>query len=561
MSQSLSLVKEKLNTSLWIVTSFDDSYFDSGFTLISGLCARGYGTVPKLIFDLGLTSDQKAILSSVSNTFVVSFDKNIQFFPESYFYSKSYVYKIFAMKHAIHLASNDDVVLWIDAGVYPLHDLDFIISSVKKDGCFFVDHDDKSSWPFFNMTFTSDECCRALNANTKELLSPHVCSCLMGCLKGHVSEGLFHEAFLFSLNEETYIGDKFPLPPIKQSRSSNYIQKQAEIVSSQDQKIPFDQLRIIFGYLGHRQDQSIISILVSRYDLPISSAKKFCAASDFSSQVSKLNWDCKGFTSEITPVVNGYSLFPDSHTIHHRGTIISFEGVQFNISQQKIAVVLGNGPSLRDFDFSKLDGMDTFGMNAAYRFWYQENWFPKFYCCLDLVVGESHKDEIAKLINNAPSLGIKAFLLRDSLIKSLGRICNSSIVFNFDLLRKGFPLFQIEPVTTGSHTCAWASFLGYKTIYLLGIDCNYTEILPNAKKYEGNVLEIVSNAKNPNYFFDGYQLTGDKYNIPNPSKGLHVRSWKNLAAKIKNRSTVYNANPVSKVDAFPFIDFKQIQTK
>ena len=43
------------------------------------------------------------------------------------------------------------------------------------------------------------------------------------------------------------------------------------------------------------------------------------------------------------------------------------------------AVVLGNGPSLRGFDFGRLSRFDVFGMNAAYRYWYEIGWFPQYY--------------------------------------------------------------------------------------------------------------------------------------------------------------------------------------
>jgi len=223
------------------------------------------------------------------------------------------------------------------------------------------------------------------------------------------------------------------------------------------------------------------------------------------------------------------------------------------------AVVLGNGPSLRGFDFGRLSRFDVFGMNAAYRYWYEIGWFPQYYSCLDLVVGASHGDAIADLIKDSDKLGIRAFLLRQSLIEKLGKNVVSPKVFNFDLLRAGFENWIPGPVTTGSHTCAWASILGYKDIYLLGIDCNYVEIVDNAKQLEGSVLEITSDAANPNYFFDSYQKKGDKFNIPNPRKDLHLQSWRNTGETISSSSRVLNAGLESQVDKFAFVRFDDIE--
>jgi hypothetical protein len=223
------------------------------------------------------------------------------------------------------------------------------------------------------------------------------------------------------------------------------------------------------------------------------------------------------------------------------------------------AVILGNGPSLRGFDFHSLTKFDVFGMNAAYRYWYQIGWYPQFYSCLDHVVGQSHKVEITKLIKNSDKLGIHGFLLRHSLIENLGEIAFSAKIYDFDLLRPGYESWIPGPVTTGSHTCAWASILGYRNIYLLGIDCNYVEVVSNADRLEGSILEIVKDAPNPNYFFDFYQQKGDKFNIPNPKKNLHLNSWRKVGDKIKKRCRVFNANLSSKVDAFPFIDIDEIK--
>jgi len=223
------------------------------------------------------------------------------------------------------------------------------------------------------------------------------------------------------------------------------------------------------------------------------------------------------------------------------------------------AIVLGNGPSLRGFDFRRLSRFDVFGMNAAYRYWYEIGWFPQYYSCLDLVVGSSHREAITELIRDSVKLGIRAFLLRQTLIRELGKEGASSKVFNFDLLRPGFDSWIPGPVTTGSHTCAWASIMGYKDIYLLGIDCNYVEMVANAQLLEDKVLEITDDAPNPNYFFDAYQKKGDKFNIPNPRKDLHLQSWRNVGEKISARSRVLNAGLVSKVDQFPFVRFDDVE--
>jgi FkbM family methyltransferase len=234
-------------------------------------------------------------------------------------------------------------------------------------------------------------------------------------------------------------------------------------------------------------------------------------------------------------------------------------------AQSRPAAILGNGPSLRGFDFkNQLNDYDTFGMNAAYRYWDGINWYPDYYSCLDTVVGISHKDAILRLILNAGRYGIRKFLLMDNLVRELGDAGRLPYVYNFDTLaRKNNSLLRVASSarSTGSHTCVWAAALGYVDIVLLGIDSNYIEVIQEAKYTENNqhVLEMAETPDyNPNYFFDGYQIKGDKYHVPNtnPDKPTHIVSWDGIK-KIMDftGAIVVNANPESKVRTFPCCSF------
>lgn len=215
--------------------------------------------------------------------------------------------------------------------------------------------------------------------------------------------------------------------------------------------------------------------------------------------------------------------------------------------------IIGNGPSLRGTDLSTLSPYSTLSMNAAYRYWRQIDWRPTYYACLDQVVGISHSKAIAELIEEDR---IEAFLLRSNLISALGDLAFNRRVINFDALQCVKPVFHNAPViTTGSHAALWGAALGYKTIVLLGIDGRYKEVVDGAERREGISLEITSEGENPNYFFEGYQVTGDRYCLPNPRPGLHVEAWRDAARNFTQlEATVYNANPNSEVRFFSFID-------
>lgn len=227
-------------------------------------------------------------------------------------------------------------------------------------------------------------------------------------------------------------------------------------------------------------------------------------------------------------------------------------------------VVLGNGPSMRGFDFSQLSRVDTIGLNIAYRYWKTINWYPTYYCCFDHVVIQNHIDELRNLIKNSP---IKKYYFRGSIYKWAPELKSNPKVLTIDSVlpnkKDNFlhPIFNIKSITTGSMAVRVAMYMGYSTIGLLGIDAKYVEQIPECKLIPGKKLEIVQNVKShPNYFFDGYQKKGDVYNIPNPDKAgkLHYSTFDLIRDLAKRREiTIYNCNKASALDQFKMINFKK----
>jgi len=223
---------------------------------------------------------------------------------------------------------------------------------------------------------------------------------------------------------------------------------------------------------------------------------------------------------------------------------------------RKSAFVVGNGPSLKEFDFSRLKDASWVGMNAAYRHWSETGVYPTYYACLDLIVGRSHQQEIERLVDQAKSLGIKAFLLRNDLIAKSEVLSKSPLVQNYDIIFESLPERVFELVTTGSHAALWMEKLGFKKIILLGIDANYEEKVPGSKALNDTELQINARAKNPNYYFEGYQREGDRYTVPNPLAGVHFGAWRRCAQYLDakgSKARIYNASAISEIDSFPFI--------
>lgn len=156
---------------------------------------------------------------------------------------------------------------------------------------------------------------------------------------------------------------------------------------------------------------------------------------------------------------------------HHGGSYQDYSGLRFQFRRGEGLFVLGNGPSLSEIDLNTLRGVDTLGMNAAYRHWASIGWYPRFYSCLDPVVLESHRHEIKELVERRQSLGIQCFFLRESLLRFYPELVTIAEIVWLERLQECFPALRRGPITTGSHSAIFGLVLGYRRLYLLGVDC------------------------------------------------------------------------------------------
>lgn len=243
----------------------------------------------------------------------------------------------------------------------------------------------------------------------------------------------------------------------------------------------------------------------------------------------------------------------------------------------KKIVVLGNGPSLKDFDFSTLSKVDSLGMNAAYRYWERIDWYPTHYICLDDQLIETHATAIYEMIIKG---NVKSAFLTGKILEYYPDLLDyTQVVYleSFDALKNSiarldkvafinsvfFRDSDSSKITTGAYSVRYAAYLGYDAIAIMGVDLDYQELLPEAQSDEGTKLQMwATPSHNPNYFFDDYQQAGDKFNVPNPSShgcSLHIRSFEVLAYDILQyrwRPLVFNSNEKSEVywrELLPYI--------
>jgi hypothetical protein len=243
-------------------------------------------------------------------------------------------------------------------------------------------------------------------------------------------------------------------------------------------------------------------------------------------------------------------------------------------------MVLGNGPSLRGVDLTRI-GSASIGMNAAYRAWDKIGWTPSHYICLDHQLIISHADYI---LESVKSNKFEGMFLAAAVLDIHPEIAESDRVIFMDqyveywfnvygvkygLERRREKFFESqneELLTTGSYAVRWAAAMGYDKIGLIGIDCKYVE-LPEWKKLGDTDigLEMASTPKeNPNYFFDDYQQKGDLFNVPNPDEhgfNLHLDAVRQADIDIRRlnpRIEISNLAPASELNLQSILPFQPV---
>ena len=201
----------------------------------------------------------------------------------------------------------------------------------------------------------------------------------------------------------------------------------------------------------------------------------------------------------------------------------------------KESFILGNGKSLKDFNFDILKDKKTIGTCLAFRHWEKIDWYPTYYVNVDYKVLKSNLESIKNMIINKKC---EVFLLDAQIIQDWEDILQySNVMFIQQLkLSENNPFRYLVDWCSGSSAVLFAYILGFTKLNLLGMDCKYEEFLPECEKQEDGSLKIVKEIKeNPNYYFDDYQRVGDTYNPPN-AKTVHKKSWEDL----RNILVMYN---------------------
>jgi hypothetical protein len=223
--------------------------------------------------------------------------------------------------------------------------------------------------------------------------------------------------------------------------------------------------------------------------------------------------------------------------------------------------IIGNGPSLSIGDLEMLRDEITFAANRIYRLFDKTNWRPTYWVGSDLELLRSDKKHLLQVIEN--EMGATTFFIT-RLFKSFGAKAN--IYYYMIHHRLYIDRFQEREIefsdsaerhlgngeTVTYIAMQLAVFMGFKEIYLLGVDNNYSNMLINGK--------LVCNNEIKNYS-DGIRVEKHERFGPSNLTGLIASYFAARKYCDSHGILVANATRGGKLEVFERITLENILKK
>lgn len=245
-------------------------------------------------------------------------------------------------------------------------------------------------------------------------------------------------------------------------------------------------------------------------------------------------------------IINGYWLNEQAEVLRKRFKQ-KFKGDR--------VFLIGNGPSLTIQDLELLKNEITFATNKIYLAYPETEWRPSYYFVEDYLVAKNFSKEISELnVEKFMVWEIKKYFDEKNIVLPNAYWIN---YFSIENPQKEHLFSEnIEEYFYGGYTVMYfmlqvAYYMGFKEIYLLGVDFSFS-IPKEASEHS----EIV-NTDEINHFHPQYRLSGEKWTYPNLKE--QYAAFKNALdfATAKNIKIV-NCSRKTKLDVFPIKSLEMV---
>ena len=175
----------------------------------------------------------------------------------------------------------------------------------------------------------------------------------------------------------------------------------------------------------------------------------------------------------------------------------------YNIHTGERAFIIGNGPSLKQTDLSKLKDEVTFGMNRIYLLFPEIGFESTYFVSINDLVIEQCAEEIAALsMPKFIAWHSNRYFQRFPPNMNFLYTTYTGPQFAYDITRRIW-----EGATVTNVALQLAFWMGFEQVILIGVDHNFTS------KGEANKT-VVSDGADPNHFDPRYFGKGFRWQLP-----------------------------------------------
>jgi len=213
----------------------------------------------------------------------------------------------------------------------------------------------------------------------------------------------------------------------------------------------------------------------------------------------------------------------------------------------KRCFILGNGPSLRNTDLSKLRAEYTFGLNRIYLLFPEMGYSTSWLVTINQLLLEQCAQEILAL----PTVKFLPWSFRKELPSTLPE---NTVFFQDSSHRKVFELDARKPLWSGATvtfiTMQLAYHLGFEQVILVGVDHSFTtQGKPHA--------EVVSQGDDPNHFSPDYFGKGFRWQLPDLETSEFAYKLARQAFESSGRQ-ILDATIGGKLTVYPKVDYSSL---
>jgi hypothetical protein len=230
-----------------------------------------------------------------------------------------------------------------------------------------------------------------------------------------------------------------------------------------------------------------------------------------------------------------------------------------NLYLNKRCFIIGNGPSLNKIDLNLLKGEYTFGVNSIFIKTKNEGFIPTFY-----VVEDKHV-----IMDNLTEIDGYNSMIRffPRSYKKFIKKTKNTFYFRLDtgFYNKISPYFCIprfsadisDRIFCGQSVTMinlqLAHYMGFKEIYLIGMDHNY--VIPKDAEVVGE--NITSNSNDPNHFDPSYFGKGKKWHDPHIDRVENSYKLMKIIFEGTGRK-IFNATVGGNLEVFERINIRNL---